>query len=338
MEGLRAAGADVVEHHAEVWPDTAAKLAAAAGGAGLVRGGWRQTKAWWHLAARRVPRADVIVVGATAHADLPLAALAAGRQRVPLVFDPLVSASETIRDRGILPVGARTLRALGAGERLLFGLADRVIADTRAHGASFRRELGVAAEKIVVVPAGAPEAFRQALPPGTDAGRLDVAYFGQFIPLHGLEVVVAAASRLKDDPRIRFRLVGTGQLVQRIHDLVGEAGLQNVHFDRQWMTPSELVRRHVDVSDVCLGAFGDVEKTRRVVPFKVYAGLAAGRPVVTGDTPAVREMLVPGRDVVTVPLGDPAALASALVQLADRPRLRAAIGARAADTFARRFT
>jgi 2-polyprenyl-3-methyl-5-hydroxy-6-metoxy-1,4-benzoquinol methylase len=65
--------------------------------------------------------------------------------------------------------------------------------------------------------------------------------------------------------------------------------------------------------DVCLGIFGIGPKAQRVVPTKVYQGLAAGCAVVTARTPATGTL---GDAVVSVPPGDPQALADALRHLA----------------------
>jgi glycosyltransferase involved in cell wall biosynthesis len=64
-----------------------------------------------------------------------------------------------------------------------------------------------------------------------------------------------------------------------------------------------------------------------VVPNKVWQAMAAGRPVVTADTPAVREVLHDGRSALLVPPGDPDALGDALARLAADPALRERIGA-----------
>ena len=53
-----------------------------------------------------------------------------------------------------------------------------------------------------------------------------------------------------------------------------------------------------------------------MVPNKVWQAMAVGRPVVTADTPAVREVLEDGLTALLVPAGDPDALASALGRLA----------------------
>jgi glycosyltransferase involved in cell wall biosynthesis len=64
----------------------------------------------------------------------------------------------------------------------------------------------------------------------------------------------------------------------------------------------------------------------------VYDGLAAGRAVVTGDSPAARELLVDGRHALLVDRADPRALARALRRLRDEEGLgdRLRVGARRA--------
>src|SRR5207248_409516 len=68
-------------------------------------------------------------------------------------------------------------------------------------------------------------------------------------------------------------------------------------------------------SDVCLGVFGTVPKAGRVIPNKVFDGLAVRRPVLSADTPALREALVAGRDVLTCEAGSGESLAAAIVGL-----------------------
>ena len=74
--------------------------------------------------------------------------------------------------------------------------------------------------------------------------------------------------------------------------------------------------------------FSNRDKARRVVPFKVVHALAAGRPVVTADTLAMRRIAAAGDGedgVFLTEPGDAARLADLLETLAGaRPRLAAA--------------
>jgi glycosyltransferase involved in cell wall biosynthesis len=89
---------------------------------------------------------------------------------------------------------------------------------------------------------------------------------------------------------------------------------------------------------VCLGVFGTSGKATRVVPNKVWQGMAAGRPVVSAGTPGAREVLRDGRDALLVPAGDPQALAAALRRLGGDPALRARLGEAARRTYVERGT
>jgi glycosyltransferase involved in cell wall biosynthesis len=70
---------------------------------------------------------------------------------------------------------------------------------------------------------------------------------------------------------------------------------------------------------VCLGIFGTSEKAASVIPNKVFQVVAAGRPLITRDSPAIRELLSPTPGCVSlVAAGDAAALADAVREHANR--------------------
>ncbi len=345
-EGLAAAGIPLAECHAPLWRDTAAKLATVRQPAAAVRLAARLAAAWPRLVAcrRRAGPYDVLLVGATGHLDLPLARLLAGGRL--LVFDPLVSLGETVRDRGLLAPDSRRLAAMARLERSLFALADVTLVDTAAHARALAAEVGLDLARAVVLPVGAPSALRAGAPdygPSPTEAELRVVYFGQHIPLHGLDTVLGAAERLQADqaqfgrPSIQLILVGVGQTLPEVTRQVAERRLANVRLVPEWLSLEQLLAEHIVPADVCLGVFGDQPKARRIVPFKVYAALAAGRAVVTAHTPAVAELLMPGEEVWTVPAADPAALAAALVQLANDPGLRLRLARAGRAAFDQRF-
>ena len=102
--------------------------------------------------------------------------------------------------------------------------------------------------------------------------------------------------------------------------------------------PYESLGAEVGRAAICLGVFGESAKAARVVPNKVWQAMAAARPVVTADTPAVRELLEHGRTALLVPAGDPDALAEALARLAGDGALRAHLGAAGRAVYLERGT
>jgi glycosyltransferase involved in cell wall biosynthesis len=104
------------------------------------------------------------------------------------------------------------------------------------------------------------------------------------------------------------------------------------------LSAPELVAGYLAPADVVLGIFGRQPKAAVVVPYKVYAGLAAGRAVLTAGTPAVAELLAPGEELCTVPPGDPEALAAALRWLAAEPALRRRVAASGRLAYDHRFS
>jgi glycosyltransferase involved in cell wall biosynthesis len=300
----------VVERHVSVWEGHEHKYAAGAGAA------VRLARA--ELSLLRPLRADfdAVIVGYPGHADLAAARrLARGR---PVVFNPLVSLGDTlVADRGRFRAGSFADRALRTLDRLAFGAADLVVADTSAHAELFRR---LGARRVTVCFVGAEERVFQ--PCWHPTGRFTALFVGKLIPLHGLDTVLEAA-RLA--PEIPFRVVGSGQLERLL-----ERRPPNVDWT-PWV-PYELLPREIGRCGCALGIFGTSAKARRVIPNKVFQALACGAPVVTAETPAMREL---GDDAaLRVPPGDAQALALAVRRLAADAALQAEVAARGARTYA----
>jgi hypothetical protein len=120
-----------------------------------------------------------------------------------------------------------------------------------------------------------------------------VLYFGQYLPLHGLDVIVDAVGRLATRTDLRFVFIGTGEERARIEPLV-RATRADVEFV-SWVPYGELGAR-IASADIVLGIFGSSAKAAMVIPNKVYEAAAMGCAVVTADTPAIREVFTSGRD------------------------------------------
>lgn len=324
VEGLRAHGVRVHERHRPVWERTRHKAGGFLAPGHLARAGMAYAGAWCALAAEQVRDrgpVDAVVAGYPAQPDaVPAWALARAR-RARLVVDMMISLVDTLGDdRG--RAGGLGRRVLAGADRAALMAADIVLADTAANAEFMVRRFRVARERIVVAPVGAePGAFP---PSPVPDGPCHALWYGKLSPMHGLDVIVEAA-RIPGTPPIR--LVGEGQLDGWLADQMRRDPPR--HLTHVPWVEYDHLRDEMASAGIVLGIFGRSAKAQRVVPNKVFQAMAAGRPIVTADTPGIREVLTHGVDAVLVPAGQPAALAAALIALADDPDARRRLGAAA---------
>lgn len=320
LDGLREHGEEVVQINHPLGFSTAERVRMLNQPWRLPAFGWRMLRCWGRMAAdaRRLKRTgrpiDAVVVGYMGHFDVLLAKrLFRG---VPIVLDHLIFAGDTAADRGAQGMKVRLLNRL---DRAATGAADLVVVDTEEH-----RQLLPVPDRGVVVPVGARQewfdagASANASATSRAAGApLEVIFFGLFTPLQGAPVIARALrTALSDGAPIRATLVGTGQDYEQTRSIL--TGVDGITW-LDWVDHAELPAL-VASHDVCLGIFADSGKALRVVPNKVYEGLAAGCAVVTSDTQPQRRAL--GDALALVPAGNSDALAAELVSLAsDEGRL-----------------
>jgi glycosyltransferase involved in cell wall biosynthesis len=269
---------------------------------------------------------DVIWIPEFRHKDVPLARFLKGRR--PLVFDPLVSRWDTLVQDWRLH-GERSGQASWNRniDRWAFRAADRLLCDTWAHGELFVT-LGARRETLRRVVVGAESVFFEIEPaPAEDAVR--ITYVGGFLPLHGvrtlLEAMVLLEARVAKLPPFVLQLVGDGITFEEARAFARERQLARVTFTGR-LSYADLPRVLAG-SHVALGAFGAGEKAGRVIPHKLWQGLAAGRAVVTGDGPGPRELFEDGVHLLLVPRGEPEPLADALERVIGSASLRERLGA-----------
>lgn len=302
----------------------------------LVKAPWRWPGALLHhrgqrrnlraslQAERQVRPPRCVVVPYPGHAVVEVVRAAAG---CPVVLDLFLSAYDTVvEDRRLVEPGSLVAMWLQRLDRRACAAADLVLLDTPENAAYVQSLTGLPPERFAWMPVGDPDA--PALPAPWQApgdGRLQVLFFGTGVPLHGLPVLLAAVARAAG---VDLVLVG-GTTADReaARAMLGA----RLHLEPEFVDRARL-QVLMERSHLVAGVFGSGGKAQRVVPFKVVHALAAGRPVVTADTPALCGWLDGSGACFTVPAGDPLALAEVLTGLAAAPsRLAtAAVAARAA--------
>jgi glycosyltransferase involved in cell wall biosynthesis len=260
----------------------------------------------------------VVVVGFGGQLDVVLAHRVC-RPRRGLVFAPLVSLTETlVDDRRVFPAGGVRARVLAGLDRHTLRLPDLVLADTAAHG-RYLMGLGAGRDRVATWYLSAEPEFMTEQAEQPTGNR--VLFYGRFLPLHGLETIVAAAAKLGAHAEVVVvgdgpERAGAERLAHRLDAPIA------------WRPPLPLGELPAELARaaVVLGVFGESEKAAMVVPNKVYQAAAVGRPLVTRDGPGLREVLEPGTHCLACPPGDAEALAAAVARLLDDRALAARLG------------
>lgn len=167
-------------------------------------------------------------------------------------------------------------------------------------------------------------------------GMFVVGYAGNLGVAHETGAVFEAIKRLDNDASVRFLFIGGGSRYLALKAAVERAGLRNASF-KPYVLKDQLPLS-LTLPDAHLITLRPGME-RFVVPSKLYAVLAAGRPAIyvgpqDGEVARVINEFDCGR---VVPPGDGAALADCIQRLRSDKRVQQALGQRARLAFEQRF-
>lgn len=202
-------------------------------------------------------------------------------------------------------------------------------------------DLGISSEKVFCVyngfeprrlegMLGRAEAKRRI---GIDPARKTVVYAGRINHKKGLELVLEAAKSLPDHLFLLVGSYGNGPIETLAKEVANVRAIP-------WQHSPEALRQYLDVADVLLippslkplAEFGST-----VIPLKLYLYMGAGRPILAGDTPDVREILEDGRNALLCRPDSAESLVDGIRALSGDSALAERLAARAL-TDSRRFT
>lgn len=267
------------------------------------------------LNSRVLSQSNVLVVGFYGHLLIPMLKMVT---RKPILFDVLTSTYDTLCfDRQRFRPNSLAGRTAFHLDRFAFKAAHGVLVDTKAHARFLIDTFGLNEAQVHVLYLGCPDPSTH-LPPATPSSRFTIFTVTGFLPLHGLETIVKAASFL---PEVHFILAGEGPLLTKIKNEVHQKGLTNVLLPGR--IPYHELAAHMSHAEVCLGGhFSKIPKALRVIPNKVFQFLSHGKTTIVGDTPANREVLDHGEHVFMCAPADPEGLAGAINTLMGDKKLR----------------
>ena len=236
--------------------------------------------------------ADILVVSEFSLRQAPIAGLIAKLRGCRVVVDGFVGRYETVvEDRQIVP--ARSFRAALARleDWASVRSADLYLIDNEYRAHLLREKYGHRLD-VLSIPVGAPDWAKPAQPQGPrKAGApLEVLYYGNYVPLHGLDIVVDALALAAQSVPVHATFIGSGQTRSDTEAAIREVGAPGLSYVFMDPVLEASLARYIQSADVVLGVFGPSPKARSVVANKVWQGLACGKPVATQQTDALGEL------------------------------------------------
>jgi len=284
---------------------------------------------------KKLPVVDLVWLPCFRQRDVRAARRWANKKNIPLIFDPLISTyDKQVWERKKFSEESRQANKLLKWEQSLLQSVDYVVADTELHAQFYADVMGVNVNKLAVLPVGAEESLFIPQYGGLNTP-LHILFYGSYIGLQGPDVI-AKAIQIYNGPEVEWHFIGNGPLRKQIQESLTDRA--NVYFT-DWIPYTDLPDR-IAQADICLGIFGFTDKTRRVIPNKVYQALSCARPVVTCSSEAYPESLRKNVNsgLFFVPAGDANALAKMMVKLAEQADLVLSSRANAEQSYQQYFS
>jgi glycosyltransferase involved in cell wall biosynthesis len=144
-------------------------------------------------------------------------------------------------------------------------------------------------------------------------------------------VIEAARLAVRQNPQLRFLLVGDGLLRSELEHRIAQAGLTE-HFAFTGLVPTGQVPELIAAMDIVTHA-SLREGLARVLP----QALIAGKPVISYDVDGAREVVIPNETGFLLPPKATTEMANAIVELARDPGLRERLGRTGRTRFTDQF-
>ena len=223
----------------------------------------------------RGQRFDVVLV----YGLSPITQAFAGWVLARLMRVPLVTWVQDLWPESLAATGfvtnRRLLAVVGVGVRWLYRRHDLLLGQSHA----FVREISALAPGVPVAytPNPGEEIDQPASAPPTATGAFKVIFAGNLGTLQALDTILDAAELLREDPEIRFTLVGSGSRSDWLASEVARRGLRQVDLPGRF-SKAEMPTVFAG-ADALLVSLARQPILAFTIPSKLQSYLSAGRPV-----------------------------------------------------------
>lgn len=231
----------------------------------------------------------------------------------PLILDHLMSPYDSlVREKRQIAEEGIIAKLLYVYEKSTLKCSDAVLTDTAAHQVYFSQLFQVDPGKIHAIPVSTDEElFKRSSVGGRGEERsFRVLFYGSLLPLHGVDIILEAASILRDKPILFVIVGGKGRSLASFRKQIDDLDLSNV-IHKRWVDYDRLPQL-IMTADLCLGGpFGNTGQARRVIAGKTFQFLAMEKATVVGRTDQAHGF-EDRKNCILVNQGDAEELASAI--------------------------
>jgi len=231
--------------------------------------------------------------------------LTLGKKRI---FDEFINLIEwTVYEHNKIKDKTLAAKLLWAVYRFFLKRSTLILTDTQIHADYSAKLMKLPIEKFRAIPVSTDEKVFRPLDLRPNPDRFRAFYYGNMLPLHGLQYVIAAAIALKANQHISFLFIGGGNETEA---MITKAQTEGANIEYKRWVPFDDLPRLAAESNLCLGGpFGNTLQARMVITGKTYQFLAMGVPTLVGEVDETTPF-EDGRNCLIVRQADTAAIAA----------------------------
>lgn len=178
-----------------------------------------------------------------------------------------------------------------------FKFSKYLIADTKEHFLYWERLFGKFNGDLLIMPVLADKNIYFPIET-TKNIKPKILFFGSFIPLHGIDVILRSLYILEQQNiEYEIEIIGKGQMFHQMQKLHSSLMLKNVTMNGSFIDENQLAYK-IRNADIILGIFGDSQKAKSVIPNKVYQAMACKKPIITMRSHAIDEFFT-SEEIIT---------------------------------------
>ena len=195
----------------------------------------------------------------------------------------------------------------------IYSQCDKILVSTKEHIDYIKRLPGCANLDIDYLAQYADTIFEESNIGNEDNGIVDLMFAGNIGKAQSVDTIIRAAALLKDDPRFKFHIIGSGSELDNVKRLADELRTNNVVFygQRQLKEMPEFY----NIADAMLVTLEDKPYGNMTIPGKVQSYMAAGKPVIGAINGACASFIRNNGIGYSCPSGDSVALANIIKTL-----------------------